>query len=1172
MRERHAAVLIQSVTRGYLERCHIYDEWQAAQTIQQAYLEHDHSEKDDDVNFLPGRAALRRWQNHVSYDQRSRSLGWRGYAQWRCGSLVRGFRLLRDHGADARQQRDGLASASNLERAAERTKSWSDDKARQRTAMGTPEGEGDDDNLPSRFEPRQALLSRLEREREQDAEESGGMADVSDAPVSVSPSRRSPRGKPSRHESPRRRARALSDDELDGRDAAGDREAPMTSALSDACAWSVGKLKTSAEDWRTGMRLWRPERELAAGHLCIALFTRFFDGMLHAALDPVHGTRKAAIERKARRLQQQAAAQARSEGETRRQPSPRAQRREAQQKEWLQRRERQRRELEAETAERQLEATRQRRQRWQDDAPSPTKSMLKAEGTEARSYDDRGAQELAVVVQRGDEADAAIASGPLTREWSPDKDKASSASAAESSPRASSPSKGSKPHRELFMWKEPRQLPQSLPGRRTRADEGDDDDGGGGEHRPEAVRGPLSPLSGGVSFVRSPIKSPSQMPKRWLTSEDDEEGGQWPERERPRSDRSVGSTDDDWSMGVGRPTTRTGKGTVDNDGSIQHAGSRARGVSSLQTMGSRDTSNDSSGVAHARSRSTPPSRRRPDGDFVGQAASSTVGSSTRFHEVPRDSSSAVGRGSSPSQKARGKKWQTRDELEAWWADEAWWEAMHDEAKRPPTEGLKRLRDPRLAHAQGGGSSRRASIDAFSRSAPAAPAATVRRTQGGDQVRNDDQREESRQALEEMALAVVRRLAQERSFADDVLNLPSTCRNDRTSPMRRCGSDGLDASVMSAASSTSCEQQRRPTSPGGIRVGSGKCAMSAAGAAIAAEREGHAGATSAAARSAASAERYNAHRQSGTQLGRYAAGGWLPGAYFPADGFGSSQTVQSMKRADREENRNMEATRIHAARMALGREHGRSATPPPRHIAGYQKPPPPPPMMWPGGGGGIPGNAGDVGVGGGRGQGQTQSAAPTADSTESHDLPRRATFSRERLDTLASPRRKNGVLLEATALAAAESHKHARRKTDVTAFPLEAVKSDQLSITGSESAAQVQGGSRKGGSSNWKPGAYHPADGFGSSQTVQRIKREERAASSSRQERASGSLSSAPPPASPRSTVPLSPRPPPVNTPMTPRGANAGSSSDLLSPRASQPVASYVVGAGGSVRASVKPLR
>ena len=40
----------------------------------------------------------------------------------------------------------------------------------------------------------------------------------------------------------------------------------MTSALSDACAWSVGKLKTSAEDWRTGMRLWRPERELAAGH------------------------------------------------------------------------------------------------------------------------------------------------------------------------------------------------------------------------------------------------------------------------------------------------------------------------------------------------------------------------------------------------------------------------------------------------------------------------------------------------------------------------------------------------------------------------------------------------------------------------------------------------------------------------------------------------------------------------------------------------------------------------------------------------------------------------------------------------------------------------------------------------------------------------------------------
>ena len=183
----------------------------------------------------------------------------------------------------------------------------------------------------------------------------------------------------------------------------------MTSALSDACAWSVGKLKTSAEDWRTGMRLWRPERELAAGHLCIALFTRFFDGMLHAALDPVHGTRKAAIERKARRLQQQAAAQARSEGETRRQPSPRAQRREAQQKEWLQRRERQRRELEAETAERQLEATRQRRQRWQDDAPSPTKSMLKAEGTEARSYDDRGAQELAVVVQRGDEADAAIA-------------------------------------------------------------------------------------------------------------------------------------------------------------------------------------------------------------------------------------------------------------------------------------------------------------------------------------------------------------------------------------------------------------------------------------------------------------------------------------------------------------------------------------------------------------------------------------------------------------------------------------------------------------------------------------------------------------------------------------------------------------------------------------------
>ena len=85
----------------------------------------------------------------------------------------------------------------------------------------------------------------------------------------------------------------------------------MTSALSDACAWSVGKLKTSAEDWRTGMRLWRPERELAAGHLCVALFTRFFDGMLHAALDPVHGTRKAAIERKARRLKQQAAAQAR---------------------------------------------------------------------------------------------------------------------------------------------------------------------------------------------------------------------------------------------------------------------------------------------------------------------------------------------------------------------------------------------------------------------------------------------------------------------------------------------------------------------------------------------------------------------------------------------------------------------------------------------------------------------------------------------------------------------------------------------------------------------------------------------------------------------------------------------------------------------------------------------
>ena len=115
--------------------------------------------------------------------------------------------------------------------------------------------DGEDTNPPSRYAPRQALLSRLESEEEEEKGDTMGAVDVSDGAAAA------------------QRASEDDNDEEEGDgdggggdgdvidvDGAGDREAPNTSALDDAFSWSLGKMRTSAQDWRTGMALWRPLR------------------------------------------------------------------------------------------------------------------------------------------------------------------------------------------------------------------------------------------------------------------------------------------------------------------------------------------------------------------------------------------------------------------------------------------------------------------------------------------------------------------------------------------------------------------------------------------------------------------------------------------------------------------------------------------------------------------------------------------------------------------------------------------------------------------------------------------------------------------------------------------------------------------------------------------------
>ena len=261
----------------------------------------------------------------------------------------------------------------------------------------------------------------------------------------------------------------------------------------------------------------------------------------------------------------------------------------------------------------------------------------------------------------------------------------------------------------------------------------------------------------------------------------------------------------------------------------------------------------------------------------------------------------------------------------------------------------------------------------------------------------------------------------------------------------------------------------------------------------------------------------------------------------------------MKRLDRQSTRNMELARAHAARLAAARSSS-------------------------------PALRGRGGGGGGEGREESRQQARY--------------ISRERLDALASPRRRNGVLLEAAAAAEVAARGGGGNKAGHARQPSPTV-TGKVGAPPDASSIEPAGVSHKA-SYTWIPAGIAPLHITSPRGQPPPLARETDHGASRDRAGVGGAPGARVPEfyslPSPRVSVACQPRPPPIDTPTTPRagggaagGAGARQSvpslplpdsprismagySDPSTPRARQPVATYLAGAGGSTRAGSVPVQ